>query len=496
MTPQALLSEPETEEAALEELSQMAASLARRSLVSFTEYTYRNYKTGHHHTIVGEALDRVLQGKCRRLMIFEPPQNGKSEQVSRRFPARAFGENPDLRIVACSYNASLAQAMSRDVQKIIDSPEYHELYPETKLASGSDSEKRTQGEFGIVGRRGSYVAAGVDGPIGGKTADIGIIDDPIKNREEAESEVIREKLWNWYTSTFLARQYGDTGTIILCTTRWNEDDLAGRLLRLAAENPEAEQWEVISLSALAEEDEGWRAKGDPLWPETYPLKELYARRATMGEYDWSSLYQQKPSPSGGGLFKEEWFRFAPAGPAIARRARGWDTAGTENDGDWTCGVKIAEEFVEINLPDGHSTELQSTGRFFIEDVVRRQLGPAGVDGLIKTTTELDGLSVAQREEKEGGSAGLAVVAARAKLLVGFDYKEVIISGSKVTRSKPFRAQAEAGNIYLVRAPWNKPYVDELCGFPTGKHDDQVDGSSCAFNSVLMEPPPEKEWVTW
>lgn len=472
------------------ELSAAEARLARLSLLTFTVYTRPDYLVNWHHQTVARALDRVLQHKCRRLMIFMPPQNGKSELVSRRFPAYVFGKRPDTRVILCSYSDSLAHAMSRDVQKIMDGIEYRTLF-DTRLGEASDPEKRTQGQFDVVGKRGSFVAAGVGGPIGGKTADIGIIDDPIKNREEAESEVYREKLWDWYTSTFATRQFGSDGAIILCQTRWHEDDLAGRLLKLAAENPEAEQWEVVSLPAIAEVADAHRQVGDPLWPAKYPLEEL-ARRRANGEYDFASLYQQRPAPSGGGLFKEEWFKFVDVAPAVMRIARGWDTAGTEGAGDWTCGVKIGEEFA-VDLITGQSS---STGRFFILDVQRKQLGPAGVDGLMRTIAELDGLICAQREEKEGGSAGGAVVAARLKTLKGFDYKEVVISGSKVTRSKPFRAQCEGGNVYLLRAPWNVDYVKELCGFPTAKYDDQVDGSSCAFNSVLLEPVPEPGFVTW
>ncbi len=246
-----------------------------------------------------------------------------------------------------------------------------------------------------------------------------------------------------------------------------------------------------------------RKKGEALWPAKYPLEELARRRAGMGSYDWASLYQGRPTPSGGGLFKEIWFadRFLDVAPAIMRVARGWDTAGTEQDGDYTVGVKIGEEF----LKDEYTGALASTGRFVILDVKRGQLGPNGVDSLIKVTAELDGVACAIREEKEGGSAGGAVIAARLKMLRGFDYKEVIVSGSKITRSKPFRAQCEGGNVYLLRdqgrggvnnTGWNRDYVTELCGFPTANHDDQVDGSSCAFNAVLLEPVPQEEFLSW
>lgn len=425
-----------------------------------------------------------------------------SEQVSRRFPAYVLGKKPDKKIVACSYSMSLAEDMSRDVQKIMITREYRDLFPATRLreARAEGMEKRTQGQFEIVGRRGAYIAAGIDGPITGKTADIGIIDDPIKNRQEAESETYREKVWQWYKSAFATRQFGSGGAIIICQTRWHEDDLAGRLLRLAKENPDADQWDVLELPALAEDTSRAydpRMIGEALWPKQYPLHDLKRRRAGMGEYDWAALYQQQPAPAGGGLFKKAWFadKYVDQAPQHMRMARGWDTAGTKDGGDYTAGVKIGEEFAYV--PDDKGKQyLKSTGRFFVMDVQRGQLGPSGVDSLIKTTAENDGKKCVQREEKETGASGLAVVEARAKTLVGFDYNWIIITGSKVTRSKPFRTQCEAGNVYIVRGPWNAAYVDELAGFPTGKHDDQVDGSSAAFNSVLLEPPPTDDFAVW
>lgn len=513
-----------SDEELLERAARLKREAARRrnteTLVSFTEFTHKEYETNWHHREVGAALDRVLAGECRRLMIFEPPQNGKSEQVSRRFPAYAFGKRPDLRIIAASYSDSLAQDMSRDVQKIMDSPEYKELFPKVRLAESKDEEKRTQGQFDVVGGKGYYIGVGIHGSITGKTSDIGIIDDPIKNRAEAESETFRDRVWDDFKTAFATRQFGNTGAIIICLTRWHEDDLAGRLLELAKNDPNADQWEVILLPAIAEKDPHAcvimtmpgdvpcgmcsgcrhldpRQPGEALWPDKYPLDELRRRRAGSGEYDWAALYQQQPTPSGGGLFKEEWFagRILDAAPALMRQARGWDTAGTENDGDYTCGVKIGEEFRLSHNARGEQENV-STGRFIVLDVVRKQLGPSGVDDLIKLTADLDGPGVAQREEKEGGSAGVAVIAARLKTLVGKDYSGVQVSGSKIVRSKPFRAQCEGGNVYLLRGDWNREYIKELGGFPTAKHDDQVDGSSCAFNAVLMEPPPGEEFVTW
>ena len=457
------------------ELEAINKELARRSLLSFTSYTWPSYEVNWHHRVVAAKLDKVLAGECRRLMILEPPQNGKSEQVSRRFPSYALGRRPNLRIIAGSYSDSLAQDMSRDVQRIIDSVAYRELFPGTRLAEASDSEKRTQGQFDVVGKRGYYIATGIMGSMTGKTADLGIIDDPIKNRAEAESETYRERVWEQYKSAFATRQFGSEGAIVICLTRWHEDDLAGRLLRLAEENPDADQWDVLSLPAIAETRQAYdpRQVGEALWPAKYPLEELKRRRAGIGEYDFASLYQQRPAPAGGGLFKREWFKTVDAVPVNARRARGWDTAGTEMGGDWTVGVRVAE----------------ADGVFYVEHVVRGQWGPGDVDRIIKGTAQVDGKACVQREEKEGGSAGVAVIATRTKTLVGYDYEGVGISGNKITRARPFRAQCEAGNVRILRGDWNTKYLDELCTFPTGKHDDQVDATSCAFNAVLLEPRP-------
>lgn len=234
------------------ELQAIEAEVCRRTLLAFTSFTWPEYEINWHHRIIAAALDKVLDGSIRRLMIFMPPQNGKSELVSRRFPAYVLGRKPNTRIIACSYSMSLAEDMSRDVQRIMSSSEYITLFPKTKLGEGRDPEKRTQRQFDVVGHKGYYVAAGVDGSITGKTADIGIIDDPIKNSAEAYSETYRNNVWGFYKSAFTTRQFGSTGAIVLCQTRWHEDDLAGRLLSLAKENLEADQWEIISLPAIKE----------------------------------------------------------------------------------------------------------------------------------------------------------------------------------------------------------------------------------------------------
>jgi hypothetical protein len=235
-----------------ERLSQIRVALARLTLLDFTTFTKPDYLTNWHHKVVAGALDKVLAGECRRLLITMPPQNGKTELVSRRFPAYALGRKPNLRIIACSYSDSLAQDISRDVQKVMSTPEYAELFPKVRLAEARDAEKRTQGQFDVVGGTGYYIAAGIMGSMTGKTSDIGIVDDPFKNRAEADSETFRDRVYEQYKSAFATRQFGNEGSIIICLTRWHSDDLAGRLLALATSNSDAEQWEVLNFPAVKE----------------------------------------------------------------------------------------------------------------------------------------------------------------------------------------------------------------------------------------------------
>lgn len=455
------------------------------SLIEFTKATKPDYKVNWHHEVVARELDLVFAGVTRYLLVMMPPQNGKSELVSRRFPAYVLGKRPETRIACASYNLELASEMSRDVQSIIDSTEYQELFPGIRLSEPREREVRAAHKFQVVGHRGWYFAVGVGGGLSGRTVDLGIIDDPIKNREEAESKTYRDRVWSWFISTFFTRQFGDDVPIIIALTHWHEDDLAARLMRLSKQEY-AKPWKVVQLEAIAENPDrtiDQREIGEPLWPEKYPLSELRARKAVMGKYEWSSLMQQHPTPPGGKLFRRAWFanNFVDAPPIRARRVRGWDTAATSGDGDYTVGVLMSE----------------SGGIFYVEHVTRGQWGPAEVDQNIKTQAEIDGKHISIREEREGGASGKAVIEARAKLLAGWDYSGVLTDKNKILRSRPFRAQCEAGNVRIVRGNWNNEYLDELCDFPTGVNDDQVDGSSCSFNAVLLEPEPvEAAGVLW
>jgi predicted phage terminase large subunit-like protein len=354
-----------------------------------------------------------------------------------------------------------------------------------KAAGGVLSDDAAAVTHRETAQRGGLWAAGVGGPITGKGFHLGIIDDPLKNAEEAASETIRAKQKDWYRSTFLSRQEPGAA-IVVVQTRWNEDDLSGWLLSEEG-SEEPEHWRVISMPAIAESeprqfpptctvDADWRKPGEPLCPERYPLRRLEQFRVQMGSYFWSALYQQRPTPLEGGLFKRAWFTVIHALPVGCRFVRYWDKASTPGGGDWTAGALWARS---------------PAGRFIAVDMRRGQWSPGEREAIIKQTAELDRLTysnVATRGEQEPGSSGVESAQNTARNLAGFDVRFERVTGDKLTRAQPLAAQCEAGNVDMLAGSWNAVFLDELCTFPNGRYDDQVDSSSGAFAKLVVPAP--------
>jgi predicted phage terminase large subunit-like protein len=263
-------------------------------------------------------------------------------------------------------------------------------------------------------------------------------------------------------------------------TRWHEDDLSGWLLGQETEDDEPERWHVVSLDAIHDGppenvpatctiEPDWREVGEALCPERRPLAKLKSIQARIGPYHWGALFQQRPRPREGGFFKRTWFKIVDASPEpIVSSVRNWDLAATEDGGDWTAGAKVGRT---------------ASGLIVIEDVQRFRLGPGARDKRIVATAKRDGREVAQRFEQEPGSGGKAQVHALVRLLAGFRAYARTSTGSKQTRADGLASQAEIGNVLLIRGPWNAAFIDELCGFPTGTHDDQVDAASGGFDAA-------------
>lgn len=275
--------------------------LARRKLIPFTQYRFESYIVNWHHKILADALERVEKGELKRLIVNMPPRHGKSELVSVNFPAWCMGRDKDRSIIAASYGSDLATDFGRKVRNIMDESAYKVLF-DTRLASDA----KAKGSWATNGR-GEYNAVGVGGAITGKGGAIIIVDDYFKNREDADSEVMSEKLWDWYKSTLRTRLTPD-GAIVIVATRWRDNDLVGRILEDESLRGE-DKWEIIKFPAIAEEDEEHRKKGEALWANHYTLDMLKQTKNDIGNYEFAAQYQQNPVNRETQVFKDEMFNY-------------------------------------------------------------------------------------------------------------------------------------------------------------------------------------------
>jgi predicted phage terminase large subunit-like protein len=435
----------------LPSLNDVRATLARRSLLRFTEYTNPLYQRAQHHAQIADALEEVERGENDRLMIFMPPRHGKSELASKRFPAWCLGRNPRRQIIAASYNSDLANDFGRNVRNIVAEPEFGQVFPSVSLAPDSQAANRMN-----TNRGGAYVAAGVGTAVTGRGAHIALIDDPFKDREEADSERRRDVVWDWYRSTLYTRLMPG-GSIVLIQTRWHEDDLAGRILE-----QEADQWKVLELPAI-------NAAGEALWPEWYDVGALNRIKATIGPREWSALYQQRPQPDEGTFFRREWFGTWDRLPPVRYYGTS-DYAVTDGGGDYTV-----HRIWGIG-PDGAIYRVagyrdQATSDKWIEaklDLIEKYkpLCWFGEGGVIQKAIE----PMLKRRMRERG------VFCRLEWLPSV--------ADKPTRARSFQAMAASGRVHFEAGA----DIGEFLVFPAGKHDDDVDTASLIGRAIDQAHP--------
>jgi predicted phage terminase large subunit-like protein len=456
--------------------------VARRRLIRFTGWTYPQYRAEDVHEYIAEALDEVVRGWVDRLMIFAPPQHGKSELTSVRLPAYWLAKRPDDPVILASYAASLAESKSRQARQIVESNEFRSLFPAIRTRPDSRAVNLWQLDAPY---RGGMLAVGVGGPITGHGARLGIIDDPFENWEQAKSQTYRDRAWEWYRTTFRTRIW-EGGAIVLIMTRWHEDDLAGRILA-----EQGKRWKVLRLPALAESDEErntnnaylglppesvdplGRLPGEPLAPRRFSAVALHELKVDVGSVGWAAEYQGVPRPAEGNRIKREWLKIVDAVPRAARRVRYWDKAGTEEGkGARTAGVLIA---------------MTDDGKTFIEDVVFGRYSALQREEVMKQTAIFDrdkyGHEVQIWIEQEPGSGGKESAESTIRNLAGFPVFPERPTGDKDVRLEPFAAQSEADNVRLVRGSWNHEYIEEMCAIPNGATRDMGDATAGAFNKL-------------
>lgn len=468
------------EEAAAEVLHRMRG---REHLIDFTTYTLPKYKADPFHNLVASKLEAVERGEIKRLMIFAPPRHGKSELSTRRFPAYFMAKRPDRNVISASYNGDFATTFGREVRNIVSSEQFSTLHPEISIRS----DNRAADEWELK-QGGKYFAVGVGTGTTGKGAHLFLIDDPVKDRKEVESLGFRNDQWDWYRDVVYTR-LEEEAAIVLTLTRWHYDDIAGRLIDLMNEG-KGLPWEILNLPAIpivkkikhedgsAEEilnDDGTvpgdalgRKPKEPLAPNRFSYAALMDRAEVLGDRSFSALYQQQPMSADGGMFKAIWFPVATELPAKRVRVRAWDFAASA-DGDWTVGVLMSKD---------------TNGIFYIENVIRFRGSPLEVEKRVFQTAQNDGRSTTIVIPQDPGQAGKAQASNFIRRLAGYKIKAIRPTGSKETRAAAFAAQAEGGNVKMVKGSWNQSFTDELETFPLGTYDDQVDASADAFNELL------------
>ena len=446
--------------------------LSRKHLLPFVERFNPDYLAGWVHKDICQRLERfseqVANQESPRLMLFMPPRHGKSTLASVAFPAWHLGRHPDHEFISCSYSGSLAMNFSRKVRQLLREPVYKNVFEKSRLDKDSQSVESWQ-----TTRGGGYVAAGVGGGITGKGANILVIDDPVKNREDAESENNREATWDWYTSTAYTR-LSPGGGILVILTRWHDDDLAGKLLRQAEDG--ADQWEVIKYPAIAEEDEKFRKVGESLHPERYNVDALEQIRKAIGPRDWSALYQQNPVSDEGDYFSRDMIRYYDFDEIDTSHLNyycAWDLAiGQRDRNDYSVGIVVGvDEYDTLYVVDvvrgkydgfelvEQILDLYETWRPSIVGIERGHIEMALGPFLQKRTRER-GLNEAYFKDLKVGKR------------------------DKEARARAIQGRMQQGMVYFPKdAIWTGPMVAELLRFPNGTHDDQVD--ALAWIGLMM-----------
>lgn len=463
--------------AMLEQIDAELRQAAERSLHAFVQQSWHIIEPGTpfqdnwHVGAICDHLEAVTAGQITRLVITIPPRCLKSTIVSICWPAWIWTRRPSCQFLCLAHSDDNAVRDTRRMRYIVSADWYQSRW---KLSFARDENLKASFLNDQGGIRKGY---GILSQYQGANADVIILDDP-NDRTQAHSDVKRAAVLDAYRETVTTRLNDvRTGCIVAIGQRLHHQDLIGFLIESG--------YDVLCIPMRYEHDHPyktttwWRdprtCEGELMFPSRFSEQAVtnMEKPHNLGSWGFASQMQQRPSPKGGGMFKRHWFEIVPASPRQAVRVRAWDKASTAGGGDYTVGVRIA----------------MADGIFYVEDVQREQVSPDQRHKLMLTTARLDADHDPATEiviEREGGSSGKDAAMFETRLLAGFPVYCEHPSGSKETRAMPFASQCEAGNVRLVAGPWNAVYLDELCVFPVGKNDDQVDGSSSGFGWLTRD----------
>jgi predicted phage terminase large subunit-like protein len=449
-----------------DQYKQIRQELCRESFYDFIRELAPGYQFNFHHLILIQALQQLADGNIKQLLVMMPPRHGKSELVSRLFPAWMLARNPTEQIIAASYSADLAGAMSRDCQRVMSTEAYKDVFPRTKLAEAKDAGAiRTSKRFDIVGGKGYYLSAGVGGGITGAGCTVAIIDDPVKNAEEADSATYRNRAWEWYTTTFKTRF--EPGCVeVICQTRWHEDDLTGRVLQT-----DVPSRVVLSMPALAEADDQYRQTGEALWEAKYNREQLLTIQKTIGTRAWNALYQQRPAAQEGDILKRSWFEQ-------------YDQRTLQLDGVVNFYFDTAYTDSEKNDPTAGIAYMVRGNNYYILECSAEYLDFNAAVRWIQAFSKRNGYtrqSVIRVEPKASGKSLVQVLKANTDLNIR---EAPVPKGDKVARVNSVSAIIEAGRVFVPSGMvWVNDFLEEVATFPNGAHDDRVD---CLSGMLISE----------
>jgi predicted phage terminase large subunit-like protein len=465
----------------IELIDELLRAEARENFLVFRHYIRLELQDGWFVRDVAYHLQQfwkdLAAGKRPKLAFEAPPQHGKSLEVTD-FMAWVAGKNPNLKIIFASYSDDLGTRTNLALQRIFIGDSFKAISPNTIIGKAGWQVNANTIEFAHA--TGNFHNTTIDGQINGKELHLGVIDDPVKGRAEALSKVNRDRTWNWFADDFLTRFAANAGLLVIMT-RWHVDDLLGRLI---AKCPDMK---VLRYKAVATEDERYRKKGEPLFPELKPLEFLLERRRIMSQTSWESEYQQSPIMVGGGILPVEKLNVVPFfdRSKVTATVRYWDKAGTESeDAAFTAGVRMHR---------------MSDDTYIISHVCRGQWAALQREETIKAWTEIDAAEFDSYEvhvEQEPGSGGKESAERTIRMLAGHAVYADKVTGDKVLRADPFAAQVQGGNVGLVAGEWVTAFLDEAEVFPAGKWKDQIDAAAGAFSRLASSTAylPYDKWL--
>lgn len=461
---------------------------SRESLWAYRQYMDPDLVRGWWAAEVSKQFqlffERMEAGKRPKMLLEAPPQHGKTRGLQDAISWFA-GKNPNLKTIYASFSDDLGDTTNKFLQRRFDDDKYRRVFPATRIANENSRQDgqwaRNSSLLEYVGHKGSFRNATVQGQVTGKSLDLGVIDDPLKGREAAQSKGTRDKTWNWLMDDFFSR-FSEYAGLIMTMTRWHIDDPGGRFI---AQFPEAvvlkypSMWVPPAKRQANQKNDAWDPRAvedEPLFPEYKSKAFLLERKKAYTVASWESLYQQSPIVAGGGMFPTNKFSYTQTPPDrkdIKKSVRYWDKAGTEAGGAYTCGVLM---------------HLLNDGRVIITDVIRGQWSSMDRERHIKATAERDYATwgrISIWTEQEPGSGGKESAERTVAMLAGFNVYTDKVTGSKEIRAEPYAAQQQQGNVILLASTqWNADFVDEHETFPTGKYKDQVDAAAGAFAKLI------------